>query len=917
MAVKEIVTTLKLDGKSFNKGFSNATAGLMKFSAVTTGTIAAVAALAHKTASYQDETIKLSRTVGTAVENFTGYAFAAKKSGVGIEVLTKSLAKLNAPTALISKTIKGLGIDLKNADGSMREQKDVLFDLADAFKDNLSEVERSAKAYELFGARGVTLVNLLKDGSAGLRENMEEARKLGIVFSENAGENAEAYIDSTTRLTASMKGLSMAIGETFIEASNQSGIIDSISFAVGDLANSWRNLDSDTKTFIATTISLVGGIGVAIGAITMLTLAAKALFAIMVANPIILIITAIIGAVILLANEIRKNWDQMDNVVESLSDSFRDFKNEIIEIVDDITSIANNIIDFGDGVKEAGKEVDILGTIAKSVFSIIATAIVLIINNIKGMISIAKIVGKTFYNLGDIIIGALTLDSDRISAGWDNLKKDVTKNISDIVNNSIDAGKKIAKIWSKPVVYKTDTKEIKSANEKLVDLKNKTEDVKKSASGIGESFQKQFASVLKTIQGFIGVAQTVTSQVSSIADSMAAGISRAADEMIIKMQVVNARAEKLYEETKEAMQQAHDDELEYLIGNYDAQIKALEDTENEKISIIENAALRRKLILDNEFQTEKARMEAEFEAYVENERAKFEAKKEILDEETADNEQRKIIDAIMEGDYNLWLESEKQRFEESITDLAKTYGDKRTGNDNAEKTKQELQARKTANKIAKLEKKKDNAITRTTEKFLKKMGRLDNAEEKRASKARRTQTRAEWERDLAVYNQTKAAKIGVTIATGAAAIGQAYAQSLAATAPLVPAGVAIASAITGLITASTIMQINVINKSKPRKPAELRMQSGGVLSGPSHASGGMNIEGEGGEGYLDVARTRKFLDIADNMANQFSGEPLGKVININFMERSLIVNDINAMIPEVVDLINRDLAEDVRRRVAV
>lgn len=914
MAVKEIVTTLKLDGKNFDKGLSGATGNILKFSAAATTVQAAIGAITKIAANFQDNMIKSARIAGTTAESFSGLSLAAEQSGMEINQFRDALSKFQE--AGPKEALKKIGIATKDINGNARDSVAIFKDFAEHISKIENPAERTSEAMKVFGGEGARMINILSADKDGLEALEEKAKSFGLVVSTEAGQAAEKFNDNINDISQATKGLTNTIGESLIAFANQSSILDDIEKVITSVTSYWRQLDDSTKEFIITTVSLVSGIGVAIGTITLLTLAAKTFFAVMLANPIVLVITAIIGAVVLLANEIRKNWDQMQNIIEPLSDSFEDLKNQIGDIADDVTDTIDNIADFGKGAEKSGKQIDVLGTIAKNVFSAITTALILIINNISNMISIAKLTGKTFYNLGKIIIGALTFNRKKIVAGWKQLKKDITDNITDIVSRSIAAGERIGKIWSKPIIYKADIKEIDKVNKKLGELGDKTEETLTKSEKDFLKWAEKVDKVLKKVQARIAVMQAGIGEIGNIVGYMAEGISRTADEAIIKMQVINAKAVELYEKTKEAMQKAQDEELEYLTDNYDAQIQALKDMEDEKQAIIENAILKRQLALDEEFQAEKARMEAEFEAYVKSERAKFEAKKEILDEEAADNEQRKFINSMLENDYNLWLEDEKARFEESLTNLAKTYSDKRTENDKIAKTKQEGQARQTAKKIQKLEKRKDDAITRTTEKFLTEMQALDENEEKRSSKARREQTRAEWNRDLSVYKQTRAVKIAAAIATGAASSVQAYAQSVAAFAPT-PAGVPIGKALVALIAGATALQIHTINKSKPRKPAELRMQTGGVAFGPSHAAGGVSIEAEGGEGFLDVTRTKKFLNIADNMINRFDEKSSGKIININFMERSLIVNDINAMIPEVVDKINRELAEDVRRRVAV
>lgn len=343
---KTIVTKLTLDSKGFGQKMQAAGDVALKAGAAFSAVSAAVGLIAAKTAKYQDETIKAARSAGTTAEEFSALAHAANLAAVSKENMVKSLAKLNAPTALVQKELNKLNVSLTDSQGKTRDQSDVLDDLADRFQDMKNPVDRSAAAFRLFGARGVELVNLLKDGSEGLKKAKLEAQALGLTFTEEAGENAELFNDNLVRLQDSVKGLSMSFGSAVIAATNESGIIVKLTDTVKDLIIWFNSLDEGTKNTIIQIASMAaafGGILTTIGLVIKVAPFFKAAFTAMT-GPVGLLITAITAvtlAVMAFGNETEnfikqaekqnKQLTKIENTYERLAKKQNKTKKETVE----------------------------------------------------------------------------------------------------------------------------------------------------------------------------------------------------------------------------------------------------------------------------------------------------------------------------------------------------------------------------------------------------------------------------------------------------------------------------------------------------------------------------------------------------------------------------------------------------------
>jgi hypothetical protein len=75
-----------------------------------------------------------------------------------------------------------MGIALRDQSGNLRRSEHLLGDVADAFTRIEDPGERVRLAFKLFDSEGVSLVNLLSDGSDALEQMRERARSLGIVL---------------------------------------------------------------------------------------------------------------------------------------------------------------------------------------------------------------------------------------------------------------------------------------------------------------------------------------------------------------------------------------------------------------------------------------------------------------------------------------------------------------------------------------------------------------------------------------------------------------------------------------------------------------------------------------------------------------------------------------------------------------
>ena len=165
-----------------------------------------------------DEFAKMSQKVGVSVEVLSGLSFAANLAGTniatverGLGLLSRNLDDYSTGVGEAKESFKFLGISAVDLQGNLRSTDEVLFEMADRFKEMPDGTKKTALAMDILGKSGKDLIPLLNQGSDGLREMLDEADSLGQVLSTETAQSAEAFNDSLERLKTSLGGVLNAI----------------------------------------------------------------------------------------------------------------------------------------------------------------------------------------------------------------------------------------------------------------------------------------------------------------------------------------------------------------------------------------------------------------------------------------------------------------------------------------------------------------------------------------------------------------------------------------------------------------------------------------------------------------------------------------------------------------------------------
>jgi len=164
-----------------------------------------------------DEVQKMALRTGFSTEALSEFRHAAELSGTdlkGLEVAVRRMQRFINDAGFGTKeytdTLDQLGITYEQLKGLTPEKQFELLTIAVA--DIEDHTTKAALAQELFGRSGTALLPMLADGAAGLEKMRQEARDLGLVFSQEVANKAAQFNDALTTLKGSLQGVVIQIG---------------------------------------------------------------------------------------------------------------------------------------------------------------------------------------------------------------------------------------------------------------------------------------------------------------------------------------------------------------------------------------------------------------------------------------------------------------------------------------------------------------------------------------------------------------------------------------------------------------------------------------------------------------------------------------------------------------------------------
>ena len=167
--------------------------------------------------AYEDlgaQTRQVQRVMGGSSEFASSMISAWKMTGVGVDVASMALSRLEKHAAANDKQWRMLGVAAKDAHGNFLPMERILPKIMDRFASMPNGVAKTALAMQLFGSRGggAAMIAFLNKGSAGLKQLRDESDKLGTTLS---GKDTAATLAATLakrKLGEAVEGLQIQLG---------------------------------------------------------------------------------------------------------------------------------------------------------------------------------------------------------------------------------------------------------------------------------------------------------------------------------------------------------------------------------------------------------------------------------------------------------------------------------------------------------------------------------------------------------------------------------------------------------------------------------------------------------------------------------------------------------------------------------
>ena len=246
------------------------------FAAVATAIVKAEKALISMTkeaASNAEDLLTLASVTGMTTDSVQELNYMADLTDVSMDRIKDSLKETTnkmqeaaAGTGDAYDAYQRLGVEITNADGSLRSAQDVFYDTIDALGEIKNQTERDALAMDLMSESAQELNPLIDLGSEKMRDYAQEAHDMGYVLDNDALKSLQGVDDAYSRLQNTQEGVKNQMAAEFApyleefygdvtsgikyigDVLQQSGLVDSFGMLLetaGEIINPMDTLSND------------------------------------------------------------------------------------------------------------------------------------------------------------------------------------------------------------------------------------------------------------------------------------------------------------------------------------------------------------------------------------------------------------------------------------------------------------------------------------------------------------------------------------------------------------------------------------------------------------------------------------------------------------------------------------------------
>lgn len=367
-------------------------------------------------------------------------ANAGIDAGEAANSLKTGMARLVKPAKEGAEWMDRLGIEVTNADGSMKDSVTIQRELHDAFG-TLSESEQIAAASAIFGKNQMSKwIALINTAPADVEELNASLEKEGTT-TEMANAMMGGFGGSIEKLKSSLDVLMTSLGQ--LAAQYLVPVIEKVQGAI----DKFMALDDETKEHIIKIAGIVAAVGpvlIIIGKLvtgigSIISIASGLIAAISAISAPVLIVIGVITALIAIGVLLYKHWDEISAKAKEIGETIKKHFTAMVEGVkiafdiwkENVSETVNNIKDKianSQIVQTASNVWDAMKKTASDAFSAIKRAYDEHGGGLKGAVSATMEAIKQYYQAGynfidNITGGKLTAIREKVSSTFDSIKE--------------------------------------------------------------------------------------------------------------------------------------------------------------------------------------------------------------------------------------------------------------------------------------------------------------------------------------------------------------------------------------------------------------------------------------------------------------------------------------------------------------
>ena len=384
--------------------------------------------MAYKAGKAADDLNTMSKIYGISTQDLQKYKLAADQVDVSVETIAKSHVRLEKQmysakggTGAAAEAFEALGVQVTNADGSLRNGDQVWQDTIAALGKMENETERDALAMKLMGKSAAELNPLIEDGGETYKRTAELFSKYNLdLIDQETLDRANEFNDSIDDIksmgTLAFSMLGAKLADYLLP------VMEKVVNVVGKFVGWLGNLDPKVLAIIgaiagvvsvlAPLLIVLGKVAFAISSIMSLMSTLGITFAAL-AGPVGIVI-AIIAAVIAIGVLLYKNWDK-------IKDKATELKNHIKKTFEDIKKAVATV---WEGIKKTLTTVwNAIKTAAKVAWEGIKTA------TLGPLYVLFNLIRTNWGSIKAFLMNTWNVIRSTATAAWNGIKTAITNPI--------------------------------------------------------------------------------------------------------------------------------------------------------------------------------------------------------------------------------------------------------------------------------------------------------------------------------------------------------------------------------------------------------------------------------------------------------------------------------------------------------